>query len=132
MTEAGSEAHMPLTNALNAMNANVDARSQVVHVPIDEKRDLTLKVQPTYNLDIVNSVTLKSFRKIVGYDTFESIRKKSRGEAKDISDYYNVTVSMMIRRKPADVASAPPKDPYNPDGNPSLAASLDKGFPYDD
>ena len=59
MTEAGSEAHMHLTNALNAMNANVDARSQQVHVPIDEKRDLTLKVQPTYNLDIVNSVTLK-------------------------------------------------------------------------
>ena len=46
-------------------NANADARSQVVHVPIDEKRDLTLKVSPTYQLDIVNSVTLKSFRKIV-------------------------------------------------------------------
>ena len=132
MTEAGSEAHMHLTNALNAMNANVDARSQQVHVPIDEKRDLTLKVQPTYNLDIVNSVTLKSFRKIVGYDTFESIRKKNRNETKDISDYYNVTVSMMIQRKPVEAAAAPAKDPYNPDGNPSLAASLDKGFPYDD
>ena len=132
MTEAGSEAHMHLTNALNAMNANVDARSQLVHVPIDEKRDLTLKVQPTYNLDIVNSVTLKSFRKIVGYDTFESIRKKNRNETKDISDYYNVTVSMMIQRKPVEAAAAPAKDPYNPDGNPSLAASLDKGFPYDD
>ena len=132
MTEAGSEAHMHLTNALNAMNANVDARSQMVHVPIDEKRDLTLKVQPTYNLDIVNSVTLKSFRKIVGYDTFESIRKKNRNESKDISDYYNVTVSMMVQRKPVEAAAAPAKDPYNPDGNPSLAASLDKGFPYDD
>lgn len=132
MTSAGSEAQMHLTNAINSMNANVEARSQVVHVPIDEKRDLTLKVQPTYNLDIVNSVTLKSFRKIVGYDTFESIRKKNRNESKDISDYYNVTVSMMVQRKPVEAAAAPAKDPYNPDGNPSLAASLDKGFPYDD
>ena len=132
MTEVDSAAHEHLSNALNAMNNNVDARSQVVHVPIDEKRDLTLKVSPTYQLDIVNSVTLKSFRKIVGYDTFESIRRKNRSESKDISDYYNVTVSMMIQRKPVEAAAAPAKDPYNPDGNPSLAASLDKGFPYDD
>jgi hypothetical protein len=133
MTKTGTEAHEHLTNAISVMNANnVDARSQVVHVPIDEKRDLTLKVSPTYQLDIVNSVTLKSFRKIVGYDTFESIRKKNRSESKDISDYYNVTVSMMIQRKPVEAAAAPAKDPYNPDGNPSLAASLDKGFPYDD
>ena len=132
MTETGSVAHEHLTNALSAMGGNVDARSQVVHVPIDEKRDLTLKVSPTYQLDIVNSVTLKSFRKIVGYDTFESIRRKNRSESKDISDYYNVTVSMMIQRKPVEAAAAPAKDPYNPDGNPSLAASLDKGFPYDD
>ena len=115
-----------------AMNNNVDARSQVVHVPIDEKRDLTLKVSPTYQLDIVNSVTLKSFRKIVGYDTFESIRRKNRSESKDISDYYNVTVSMMIRRRPAEAAAAPARDPYAPDGAPSLASTLDKGFPYDD
>ena len=114
------------------MNVNPDARSQMVHVPIDEKRDLTLKIQPTYQLDIVNSVTLKSFRKIVGYDTFESIRNKARSESKDISDYYNVTVSMMVQRKPVEAAAAPPRDPYNPDGNPSLAATLDKGFPYDD
>merc|ERR1712032_552306 len=132
MTETGSQAHTQLTSALESMNVNADARSQVVHVPIDEKRDLTLKVSPTYQLDIVNSVTLKSFRKIVGYDTFESIRKKNRSESKDISDYYNVTVSMMIQRKPVEAAAAPAKDPYNPDGNPSLAASLDKGFPYDD
>ena len=132
MTKVDSVAHEHLSNALMAMNNNVDARSQVVHVPIDEKRDLTLKVSPTYQLDIVNSVTLKSFRKIVGYDTFESIRRKNRSESKDISDYYNVTVSMMIQRKPVEAAAAPAKDPYNPDGNPSLAASLDKGFPYDD
>jgi len=133
MTETGSEVHQHLTSAIASMGANtVEARSQIVHVPIDEKRDLTLKVSPTYQLDIVNSVTLKSFRKIVGYDTFESIRKKNRSESKDISDYYNVTVSMMIQRKPVEAAAAPAKDPYNPDGNPSLAASLDKGFPYDD
>ena len=132
MTSVDSAAHEHLSSALMAMNNNVDARSQVVHVPIDEKRDLTLKVSPTYQLDIVNSVTLKSFRKIVGYDTFESIRRKNRSESKDISDYYNVTVSMMIQRKPVEAAAAPAKDPYNPDGNPSLAASLDKGFPYDD
>merc|ERR1719329_103939 len=60
----------------------LDTHSQTVSVPIDEKRALTLKVSPTYTLDEVNSVTLKSFRKIVGYDTFESIRKKNRNEAK--------------------------------------------------
>merc|ERR1712139_698825 len=132
MTETGSAAHEHLTNAMESLNTNVDARSQVVHVPIDEKRDLTLKVSPTYQLDIVNSVTLKSFRKIVGYDTFESIRRKNRSESKDISDYYNVTVSMMIQRKPVEAAAAPAKDPYNPDGNASLASTLDRGFPYDE
>jgi hypothetical protein len=115
-----------------SLTSAIDKHSQKVDVPIDEKRALTLKVSPTFYLDEVNSVTLKSFRKIVGYDTFESIRKKSRSESKDISDYYNITISMMIRRKPADAAASPSKDPYNPDGNTSLAQSLDKGFPYDD
>merc|ERR1712072_304537 len=141
-----SEAYTHLTNALYglpsmgapsagptaAKSSVLDTHSQLVHVPIDEKRDLTLKVSPTYYLDEVNSVTLKSFRKIVGYDTFESIRKKNRNEAKGISDYYNVTVSMMVRRKPVEAAAAPARDPYAPDGAPSLAATLDKGFPYDD
>ena len=131
----GAEASAHLTAALGAMKTDaeiLESHSQIVNVPIDEKRALTLKVSPTYTLDEVNSVTLKSFRKIVGYDTFESIRRKNRSESKDISDYYNVTVSMMIQRKPVEAAAAPAKDPYNPDGNPSLAASLDKGFPYDD
>ena len=137
MTAAGSEAKVHLENALTAMTTKsdsevLDTHSQTVSVPIDEKRALTLKVSPTYTLDEVNSVTLKSFRKIVGYDTFESIRKKNRNEAKDTSDYYNVTVSMMIRRKPVEAAAAPARDPYAPDGAPSLAATLDKGFPYDD
>jgi len=137
MTAAGSESRVHLENALTAMTTKsdsevLDTHSQTVSVPIDEKRALTLKVSPTYTLDEVNSVTLKSFRKIVGYDTFESIRKKNRNEAKDTSDYYNVTVSMMIRRKPVEAAAAPARDPYAPDGAPSLAATLDKGFPYDD
>ena len=134
MVEAGSESHMHLSSALEALAENnaADARSQTVSVPIDEKRALTVKVSPTYDLDNIESVTLKSFRKIVGYDTFESIRRKNRNEDKDTSDHYNVTVSMMVRRKPVEAASAPARDPYAPDGAPSLAATLDKGFPYDD
>ena len=81
---------------------------------------------------ISHQVALKSFRKIVGYDTVESIRKKNRNESKDISDYYNITVSMMIKRKPSEIAPAPPRDPYNPEESASLAATLDKSFPYDD
>lgn len=133
--EVGSQAHMHLSNAAAALEgdaATVEKGAQLVSVPIDEKRALTLKVSPTYSLDSVNSVTLKAFRKIVGYDTFESIRKKDRGEVKDPSDYYNVTVSMMVQRKPLELAPAPARDPYNPDGAPGLASTLDKGFPYDD
>ena len=137
--EVGSEAHAHLTNAMESLTDAkftdteiLASHSQLVSVPIDEKRALALKVSPTYTLDSVNSVTLKSFRKIVGYDTFESIRKKNRSEAKDTSDYYNVTVSMMIQRKPVEAAAAPATDPYSPNGAQTLAASLDKGFPYDD
>jgi len=107
-----------------------DKFAQNVDVPIDEVKAITLKVAPTYNLDQVESVTLKSFRKVVGYDTFNSILKGDRAEKKDISDHYNVTVSMMVRRIPAEVSAAPPRDPYN--GGKSLAESLDRGFPYDD
>ena len=135
--ESGSAARAHLENALESMTSKSDAEimsshSQTVAVPIDEKRALTVKVSPTYVLDEINSVTLKSFRKIVGYDTFESIRRKNRNESKDTSDYYNVTVSMMVRRKPAEASAAPARDPYNPEGAASLAATLDKGFPYDD
>lgn len=120
---------MHLSNAAAALegDATVERGAQLVSVPIDEKRALTLKVSPTYALDVVNSVTLKAFRKIVGYDTFESIRKKDRGEVKDPSDYYNVTVSMMVKRKPVEAAAAPAAGHGT-----SLAATLDKGFPYDD
>jgi hypothetical protein len=49
--------------------------AQPVVVPIDEARALTLKVSPTFKRDQVESVTLKSFRKVLGYDTFNSILK---------------------------------------------------------
>jgi len=101
-----------------------------VDIPIDEIKAITLKVSPTYELDRVESVTLKSFRKVVGYDTFNSILKDDRDEKKDPSDHYNVTVSMMIQRVPADRAKPPPRDVYG--GGKSLAEVLDKGFPYDD
>ena len=103
--------------------------SQTVDVPIDEVRAITMKVSPTYALDHVESVTLKSFRKVVGYDTFNSILKKDRNEAKDLSDYYNVTVSMMIKRRPESIKT------YEVDkfeGGKTLSDMLDKGFPYDD
>ena len=106
-------------------SASLDAHSQLVSVPIDEKLALTVKVSPTHSLDEIQSVTLKAFRKIVGYDTFESIRRKERNETKDTSDYYNVTVSMMVRRKPVEGAAV-----AAPTG--TLASTLDKGFPYDD
>jgi len=73
-------------------------------------------------MDEVNSVTLKAFRKIVGYDTFESIRKKNRNEAKDTADYYNVTLCALVRRKPIEAQVNPIV----------LAHKLDKGFPYDE
>ena len=130
--ESGSEAYSHLENALKAADATSAARSQTFSVPIDDKRALSLTISPNYKLDTVNSVTLKAFRKIVGYDTFESIRRKDRTELKDSSDYYNVTVSLMVQRKPIELSPAPKRDIYAPDGTPGLASTLDKGFPYDD
>ena len=99
-------------------------------MPIDEVKAINLKVSPTYERDRVESVTLKSFRKIVGYDTFNSILKANRDESKDLADYYNITVSMMVKRVPEDTVKTPKRDKY--DGSKSLAETLDKGFPYDD
>lgn len=88
-----------------------------------------IQVSPTYGLDDIQSVTLKAFRKVIGYDTFESILKKERNEKKDPADYYNVTVSMMIKRNPQNAATF---DKYtNADGK-TLGQVIDKGFPYDD
>ena len=58
---------------LAAKSDPFDAFGQSTDVPIDEIKAITLKVNPTYSQDIVESVTLKSFRKVVGYDTFNSI-----------------------------------------------------------
>ena len=108
-----------------------DSKSQPVVVPVDEKDAITLKISPTFGRDRVESVTLKSFRKVIGYDTFDAIRKGDRDEVKDPTDHYNVTVSFMVQRVPDAQAYAPTNDPYASSSH-SLAATLDKGFPYDD
>ena len=100
----------------------------MVQVPIDEVQAIGIKASPTYDLDDIQSVTLKAFRKVIGYDTFDSILKKDRHETKDPADYYNVTVSMMIKRNPKETKTF---DPATLDGKP-LNKALDKGFPYDD
>jgi hypothetical protein len=71
---------------------------------------------------------LKAFRKVIGYDTFNAILKQDRAETKDPADYYNVTVSMMIKRSPANTKTY---SSATLDGKP-LNKALDKGFPYDD
>ena len=98
-------------------------------VPIDEVQAIGIKTAPTYSLDEIKSVTLKAFRKVVGYDTFDSILKKDRNEKKDPADYYNVTVAMMIKRNPASQATFT-KDTF--EGGKTLGQVIDKGFPYDD
>ena len=109
----------------------VSKRSTSLIVPIDEKATMKILLSPEYELDKIESATLKAFRKIVGYDTFESIRKTRLNTKRDPEDYYNVTMSMLISRRPADLAPAPARDIYNPEGK-SLTSRLDKGFPYDD
>lgn len=85
-----------LANMKSQSQDDIDKRSSVAQVPIDEVEALGIKASPTFAQDNIQSVTLKSFRKVVGYDTFNSILKKDRDEKKDPSDYYNVTVSMMV------------------------------------
>merc|ERR1711981_1044246 len=83
MTNTRAEAHALLKEALNTFEGvhafglmtELDAQSQMVSVPIDEKKEITVKVQPTFAQDTIQSATLKAFRKMVGYDTFDSIRK---------------------------------------------------------
>ena len=103
--------------------------SQMFSVPIDEVKAITMKVSTTYARDELDSVTLKAFRKVIGYDTFNSILKGDRDEAKDTDDHYNITVSMMVRRIPEQKADPTP-NAYN--GGELIAPKLDKGFPYDD
>jgi len=54
--------------------------------------------------------------------------KKDRHETKDPADYYNVTVSMMIKRNPKETKTY---EPATIEGKP-LNKALDHGFPYDD
>ena len=75
------------------------AHTKEVAVPIDDNDAMTLKFSPSYVLDTVESITLKSFRKMIGYDTFESIRVSHRKLKKDTSDYYNITMNILTRRK---------------------------------
>ena len=106
----------------------MDARSQVVKVPIDEVEPVSIMASPGFERDDIQSVTLKAFRKVVGYDTFDSILRKDRRETKDPADYYNITVSMMVKR---NAVEAPKAAGATLDGKP-LSQMLDKGFPYDD
>ena len=46
------------------------AKAQKIAVPVDDKRPLKVKIEPTYMLDTVTSIQLNSFRKVIGYDTF--------------------------------------------------------------
>ena len=60
-TEAPSSKTLVRTNA---GTKDTDARSQITQVPIDEVQAIGVKVSPTYGLDDIQSVTLKSFRKV--------------------------------------------------------------------
>jgi hypothetical protein len=104
---------------------NFDQFAMPVHVPIDDVKAITLKVSPTFDRDQVESVTLKSFRKVLGFDTFNSMLTQNRDEDKDSADHYNITMSVMVKRIP----EAQPA--LNSQGE-RLADTLDKGFPYDD
>lgn len=128
-TDSNRPASKILSNTKTVTADKLDARSQIVQVPIDEVQALGVKASPTYELDDVLSVTLKSFRKVIGYDTFDSILKKDRKETKDPADYYNVTVSMMIKRNPKELKTF--EKAKTTDGK-ALSQVIDKGFPYDE
>ena len=100
-------------------------------MPVDDKKPLKVKIQPTYSLDMIQSITLKSFRKVVGYDTFEAIRRNRRSEVKDSSEFYNVTVNFMVRRKTMQsIVNACGGPKHNITDR--ISPKMDKGFPYDD
>ena len=116
-------------NAGSLPDANHLANGQYVSVPIDEVTAIQVHCVPTFERDIIDSVTLKAFRKVIGYDTFASILRADRDEVKDPDDHYNITLSMMVRRIPPPRA-AKVLDEWN--GGELIAPKLDKGFPYDD
>jgi len=117
------------TSAMELPNADMMQNAQPFMVPIDEVNAIHVTCYPHFNRDIIDSITLKAFRKVIGYDTFASILRKDRDEIKDPDDHYNITISMMVRRVPPP-RGAKVLDKWN--GGELLAPKLDKGFPYDD
>merc|ERR1712070_879999 len=117
------------TSAMELPNADMMQNAQPFMVPIDEVNAIHVTCYPHFNRDIIDSITLKAFRKVIGYDTFASILRKDRDEIKDPDDHYNITISMMVRRVPPP-RGAKVLDKWN--GGELLAPKLDHGFPYDD
>jgi len=135
-TTATADAHKFISQVPASSNlVKVDNKATTDHptlvdVPIDEVQAINLSVTALYPLDTIESVTLKSFRKVVGYDTFNSILKGERDETKDMSDHYNITMTVMVKRDPEEAHTPPPADTF--DGGKTLSKIIDKGFPYDD
>ena len=75
--------------------------------------------------DRVGSVQLVNFHQVIGYNTFDQILKKSNDEVDPESDWFNLTVNIMVQRV------HPHTDSLVNKGH-RLIDSLDKGFPYDD
>merc|ERR1711934_194768 len=117
-------------NLAKVDNSAVSSHATLVDVPIDEVQAIELQVNTLYNLDTIESVTLKSFRKVVGYDTFNSILNGAREETKDMSDHYNITMTVMVKRDPEEAHTPPPAETFG--GGKTLSKIIDKGFPYDD
>ena len=72
-------------------------------------------------------IELKIFKK--GNLSIETAVEKDRKESKDPADYYNVTVSMMIKRNPKELKTF--EKAKTIDGK-ALSQAIDKGFPYDE
>ena len=47
-----------------------------------------------------------------------------------MSDHYNITMTVMVKRDPEEAHTPPPAETF--DGGKTLSKIIDKGFPYDD
>ena len=47
-----------------------------------------------------------------------------------MSDHYNITMTVMVKRDPETAHTPPPAETF--DGGKTLSKIIDKGFPYDD
>jgi len=56
--------------------ADLGIKTEMFIVPIDEVDAMPIECKTNYPRDYIESVTLKAFRKVIGYDTFNSILKK--------------------------------------------------------